>query len=444
MKMKKKLLLNIVLIAAGLPSSWCQSYIFNEHGTTGNYYNGIIRSQYITYYETQYIGYFAYIPTLNGTFSSVKVPAGWRVKDFRVVNDTAYFCGTDLSNNTALLGHFCINNLLSGSGTVDFYRETGISSWMRILNRMAVYFNKKNNRLSVMAIGQTTNPDPEMSGADRVVYIPDYNSSQACLFENTPNEYFWDVASTDNFFALLGTTRIGGNTMTMRCVPTGTNAAGFTSAITNSRQYSCTLLFSSGIRATAFDLDYVAAASYHKKSTGSGWDYGMQIFTLHMPSMQMLYNQRYTMGTPSEPAFSLPPRDMANLPDSNALMVIDTHMCHPYYGVAKLNPYPTSSYCPVYYFYDNTNFTKLKSIAATTPGACMASGDAQWLKIDLNTLGYPAYSNNCIKSYRADFDIFTTYDNFQYDPGVVTLYNMSVQFVTNNNIEETNYDSGCN
>ena len=439
MKMKKILLLNIVLIAAWLPSSWCQSYIFNEHGVTGNYFNGIIRSQFITYYETLNSGYFAYIPTLNGTFSSVKIPDRWRVKDFRVVNDTAYFCGTDLSNNTALLGHFCINNLLSGSGTIDFYRETGISSWMRILNRMALYYNKNTNKLSVMAIGQTTNPDPEMSGADRVVYIPDYNSSQACLFENTPNEYFWDVASTDNYFALLGTTRIGGNTMTMRCVPAGTNAAGFTSTITNSRQYPCTLFFSSGIRATAFDLDYVAAASYHKENNSTGWDYGMQTFTLHMPSMQMLYNQRYTMGTLSEPAFSLPPRDMAYLPDSNALMVIDTHMCRPYYGVAKLNPYPTSSYGSVYYFYDNTtNIIEVKSIAATIPGVCIASGDAQWLKIDLNTLGYPEYSNNCIKSYRADFDKYTPYNNYQYEPGVVTLYNMSVQFVTNNNTEEIN------
>ena len=183
------------------------------HGTLGlenSFYHssrGIIREQGIAYYEYQNQGYFVYVPAFSGSVNQVMTPTGWYIRDFSVMGDKAYFCGIDSITNTALLGHFEIGNLQVGFGNINFVRDYGISTQLTVLNRIAVCVNKDS--VSVMAIGREVRGfNPEMDGADRVVYLANYSSMQGEIFApSNSNELFWDVVSTDNYFVTAGRNR---------------------------------------------------------------------------------------------------------------------------------------------------------------------------------------------------------------------------------------------
>lgn len=148
---------------------------------------GIIRERGIAYYEFNGNGCFVHLPTLMGTNNQVETPTKWYIRDFHVVDGIAYFCGIDSNDFSALLGHFHIANLINGMGSIVFHRDYGIASKLSVLNRIAVCHYKDS--VGVLAIGRESRGfNPEMDGADRVVYLSDYSSMTGCIF--TPsNDY---------------------------------------------------------------------------------------------------------------------------------------------------------------------------------------------------------------------------------------------------------------
>lgn len=189
---------------------------------------GIIREQGIAYYENKNQGYFVYVPNFSVlSVNQVETPKGWYIRDFRVVDSIAYFCGIDSNSKTALLGHFNIYNLQSGIGNIVFHRDNGIRTKLSILNRIAVKNNK--DTITLMAIGRAqAGLNPEMKGADRVLYLEDYSSTSGSIFSpSDTNELFWDVVLTDNYFVTSGTIGLNTSLLTMRRVPIGTSQATF-------------------------------------------------------------------------------------------------------------------------------------------------------------------------------------------------------------------------
>ena len=120
--MRKKLLLISIILALG-SSATVSAQVYSKIFPTTTTQHGIIRQNNIAYYELSGgTGWFVYFSSLNpGALSyRVKVPEGWSIKDFHIIDTTAYFCGTNTNTHTALLGHFGIPNLVAGTGNITF------------------------------------------------------------------------------------------------------------------------------------------------------------------------------------------------------------------------------------------------------------------------------------------------------------------------------------
>ena len=412
----KKIVLFCLVCAMAVPA--VAQFVYAQGQSYGSSSHGIIRENSIAYYEANNIGYFAHVPpsfAISG--HRVKIPEGWSIKDFHVKNNTAYFCGTDRSSGTALLGHFDISNLVSGGSTVTFYRNNLGCNSLSILNRIAVYNDK--NYLSLMAIGsELPGVDPTLYGADAVLYAADYSKGSFCIYRNLEyGEVFWDVVSTEQYISLVGSKTLPSSMFTLHCVPAGMDICASPEAIRMYRVFPSTLDISSGIHAAALNADTIALASYFRNSTQRG----LQVFTVHAPTAYMAFNQRYTVPATSSPCPTLAPRDLAYLSDSNALMVVDTSFGnHP--AVLRVNPYPTAYpfYCAPYFFKDNDTVL-YTSIACVAPGMLMAACKALWTRFELGLLPPPAYSNSCIGSFDADIFIYSGYESIQAEYGSTTL-----------------------
>ncbi len=376
----KKTLLFSTLLALGMSLTNAQTDVIANLGGT-NTTRGIIREQNISYYEDPNSqGYFAYLPALNGSSYYVKVPAYWSIRDFHVLGDTAYFCGTITNTQTALLGHFDISNLQLGLGSTTFYYDT-IASILSILNRIAVKDIK--GCISIMAIGrESPGVNPDMDGSDWVFYTADYASFQSCIFHpDNGKELFWDVVATDNYFATSGTIGLDTNFMVMRSVKTGLNLTSFQSDFSKAYIYTNTYNFASGIRASRLGLDTIAFAAYTDNALLS-W---MQVFTINVPTATMYYNQYSGMQYSIPSHHRLAPRDMVYLTDSSALFVIDTELNYSRnnQSILKLHPYPTTAYFPKFYItrYFHSAFHSLIPLPAV---GCMAASGDNYLKLDFS------------------------------------------------------------
>lgn len=178
--MKKKLfLISIILALVSVANVSAQDYI-----TTYSILNpdhGIIRQNNIAYVEESGgTGWFVYFSVFNpGALTyRVKVPDGWSIKDFHIIDTTAYFCGTNTNTHTALLGHFGIPNLVAGTGNITFHYDMN-KLGLAVLNRMAV--NGEKRAENIIAIGlESIYHDPDTKGADHVLYVENYHGPGTC------------------------------------------------------------------------------------------------------------------------------------------------------------------------------------------------------------------------------------------------------------------------
>ncbi|MBR3413018.1 MAG: hypothetical protein IKG81_10060 [Bacteroidales bacterium] len=433
----KKALFFITLLALGMSLTHAQT---DEYATLGGSADrGIIREQNISYFEESSQGYFVHLSTLSGTINKVKTPQYWSIRDFHVLGNTAYFCGTVTNTKTALLGHFDITNLQTGSGNITFYYDNNIASKLSIFNRIAVSDSK--GRVSIMSIGrESPGSDPDKNGADRVFYSADYASSQGCIFyPDNDSSLFWDVVATDNYFATSGTMGLNTKDMVMRSVPIGTALPLFQSYFSNGHIYTNTNKFASGIRASRLGLDTIAFATYIDSSYIS-W---MQVFTINVPTAQMHYNQYSGMqyGIPSHrrPA----PRDMVYVPDSTALMVIDTeyNFSFNHESILKLHPYPITAYFPKFYISRNI-YTPFHSLVPLSTVSCMVASGDSWQILDLGSLPPPTEMDNCIVAFINDYFIRSNISDSLFITGFSKPHNLSMQY-KKNIVEPTRINSPC-
>ncbi|MBQ9863737.1 MAG: hypothetical protein IJM33_00195 [Bacteroidales bacterium] len=416
--------------------------IYAEASSFSTTERGIIRENQIAYYEDGGQGYFIYLPTFSlPSFNRVKIPPTWSIRDFHVINDTAYFCGTDKNDQTALLGHFAISNLVSGLGsTINFHRDNNIRTKMAILNRIAVHKDKVKNTVSVMAIGRAAaGIDANLQGSDRVVYLEDYASTAGCIFDNpaNPNEVFWDVVLTDNYFVAAGTDTSDNKTLTMRKVPIGTVLSAFQSVFSNKYYYPCSYTFLSGVRATPIVEDEVVMSAYFDNPISP--DIWMHLFTIDVQSVQMNYHQMHASHTSPTKVKQLPPWEMTYLPDSTALMVIDSFahgISQNNHRILRLTPYPTvaigSFYIPPFYNrVKNTNSDSIifNSITTITNSCCMAAAGDSWLILDLLSplFPLPGNTNGCIFTYTTDCFREPVYTSNEIAEGNSVLYNRAMR-----------------
>lgn len=413
--MKKKLLF-FVMVSAVMAMSYAQgpelAGTLGLDSYTHQSSRGIIREQGISYYEFLNQGYFVYLSSLSGVVNQVKTPMGWYIRDFRVMGDKAYFCGVDSMTNTALLGHFELGNLHTGFGNINFVRDNGISTQLSILNRIAVSMNK--DTVTVMAIGRKGRGfNPEMYGADRVVYLANYSSMQGSIFApSSSTELFWDVVSTDEYFVTAGTDKLITSVLTMRKVPIGTGLPAFGTIFSNGYSYPCTEIFESGVRATNLNNDSIVMAAYIDRDFESRTM--MALYTIDVPTAQMAYRQEHYTYISYTGSRMLPPREMVYLRDSTALIVIDTNsFTNNHTHILRLTPYVTPAvlipwiylYISSYYLHPQCK-VEYNSLIATSGSSCMAAAGANWLKLDFQDLvPPPGYHNHCIYNYY-DVDCF--------------------------------------
>ena len=418
-------LVSMALVSAAMAQLTTTEYYAFSYGDTKK---GIVREQGIAYYEQSGQGCFACVPPFSFTtapvpFNAAKVPAGWHIRDFHVVNDTAYFCGIDSNTQSALLGWFGINDLVSGSGpTIVCNYDHNIGSQLSILNRIAVHKDKVKNVLSIMAIGRKDHGvDPDTNGADRVLYFYDYDSGiPGCIFRantETYTELFWDVVVTDNFFSVPGIAFFPSKTMTLRSVPIGTNVAAFQPIFRNSKQYLCNNTFSSGIRAASLDEDKIALASYYNGALYPG----IQIFTLDVSSGQMVFNQWTFFSGASPTGLCMMPRDMAYQPSTGALMVIDTSALREEY-ILQLDPYPTGWMYNAPYFFKYREPIHFTSLSPYASNSFLAACGANWMLLDPTILPPPSYSDGCIGSFTIDLFPSEKFEFDYLDLGETELY----------------------
>lgn len=149
----------------------------------------------------------------------------------------------------------------------------------------------------------------------------------------------------------------------------------------------------------------------------------MHLFTIDVLPAFMNYHQKHRTPLSSYPTGDfLPPRDMVYLPDSTALMVIDTNITSnnsTQSHILRLTPYPIgmpigSWYVPPYYYYYQSSviYKKYNSLIKVSPTCCMAAAGDKWLMIDLQDPLLPhqinSNTNDCIKSYTIDCFIVAT------------------------------------
>ena len=320
----------------------------------------------------------------------------------------AYFCGKNRSTNTALLGDFQIGNLVSGSGPITFNYDINISTSFAVLNRMAVA--SINDTVSLMAIGQTDpNIDPNMNGADRLLYIKDYSTATGLLFESTNNTVFWDVVATNDYFAMTGTDQLSTSNLYLYTAPIGTSLSNFYPVFRKRNKYQCPRQFVSGIRATALNKDDIALASYYRDP--SVVSCGLQVFTIDAVYRKMSHNQYYhcPYTTAATPIWS--PKEMAFLPDSSFLMITDT-ILNASGDVSLLRLYAYPTYLPLGYYYGAPRFevynpasvvhyTSL-SLLSTSSNYCLAVSGASWASFNMSTIVVPYSLTDCHNIYMAD------------------------------------------
>ena len=90
--MKKVLLICALATFSMLICGVRAQNIYAEATSSSPTERGFIRENQIAYYEDGGQGYFIYLPTLSlPSFNRVKIPPTWSIRDFHVINDTAYF-----------------------------------------------------------------------------------------------------------------------------------------------------------------------------------------------------------------------------------------------------------------------------------------------------------------------------------------------------------------
>lgn len=426
----KKILLFLIVMA--ICASSMAQVVYAESNNAIFSDRGIVRENDIAYFEERGQGYFAYIPSLGASsYYRAKIPEKWRILDFHVMDGIVYYCGYNTLNSTALLGHFAISNLIAGSASYQIFYDNNIGNYLTVLNRIAIAKDKQTGTLSVMAIGRNDNTDPERNGSNRVVYLDNYYSgTPGCIFntqsDDDPGKY-WDVVTTESFFVMVGTRTFPTNTMTLRKVHRGTSNVAFLSDFNQCYYYPCDYPFFSGIRTTALNDDYIAAASYY--NYGSSIDGKLQLFTINTVTSQMEYNRRFIGLVFDYGDFTIP-REITYQPATRRVMVLGNILTDSTSSfIIDLDPFSSAAMdVPNLYFkYErNNNIPPAKMFTSLIPVASdvmkVACG-ASWMLLDQTILPPIEMTDGCIGCFTTDIFLYPSSTNTLKKSGEIYDFN---------------------
>ncbi|MBO4752569.1 MAG: hypothetical protein J5526_07480 [Bacteroidales bacterium] len=230
--MKKLLSLlscNIVLdaLALGALMAFCNTVVaqpesFVIKDASANYsFNTKVRyvndTLAVGYFEDHSKGYFMLI-NLNSATITHKVGINlYRmfVRDFRVLGDTVYACGTrwSLFNEKGFILKFNIDLIRTGSSSKEYAKYVSIDSTYE-LSRMVVFHNNMLGLNEIVAIGD----GPANDSRARIVDCKSASSANYKVRhgyeEGSFNEYLDDVVLTNNYVGFIGS--FGNNTTMLR------------------------------------------------------------------------------------------------------------------------------------------------------------------------------------------------------------------------------------
>lgn len=171
----------------------------------------------VGYFEDNLKGYFMLINLNNGSITHKVEINLFRmfVRDFRVLGDTVYACGTRrfLYNVNGFILKFNIDLIRTGSSSKEYAKYVDIDSTYE-LSRMVVFHNNMLGLNEVVAIGE----GPANDSRARIV---DCKSASSANYKvrrgyssGSFNEYLDDVVLTNNYVGFIGSF---GNNTTLQC-----------------------------------------------------------------------------------------------------------------------------------------------------------------------------------------------------------------------------------
>lgn len=299
--MKKTLSLlscNIVLdaLALGALMAFCNTVVaqpesFVIKDASANYsFNTKVRyvndTLAVGYFEDHSKGYFMLI-NLNSATITHKVGINlYRmfVRDFRVLGDTVYACGTrwSLFNEKGFIMKFNIDLIRTGSSSKEYAKYVSIDSTYE-LSRMVVYHNNMLGLNEVVAIGD----GPANGSRARIV---DCKSASSANYKvrrgyssGSFNEYLDDVVLTNNYVGFIGS--FGNNTTMLRRARR--NSIDILTGIIDTIRYyeHPDTEPGSKIHATESRGDSIVAACYADTSSG---EYVTRVRHYELPGLGML------------------------------------------------------------------------------------------------------------------------------------------------------------
>ena len=235
--MKKNIIFAIaILMQCGLLSGQTAVQTALAEDPVTGYACGIFRSwgnhTALAYHVRDGKQLFSVIDSALGTVYSAVVPNQYTVRDFRVVGDTAYCCGS--MNSTAMLAYFNINEILAAP-TVNF--QVALITDLRMVTKIAAYRKRGTPYVGIAAIGE------EVRHADSYDYLGFHmiwcNNFSGGLFAVTtkecdnswdlvvPSEKLSDVVMTERYVVFVG---IYTNTKTL-CIRRGDKGGIFSTPL---------------------------------------------------------------------------------------------------------------------------------------------------------------------------------------------------------------------
>lgn len=216
----------ISMNVCGVANAQVESFVVEDLGA-GTPINSLVRYAdnllAVGYYEDNTYSYFLLINISNASITHKVVIStiNFYVRDFRVLDDTVYACGTRLDSSRwrGFVMKFHKDLVISGSnGKLNGAKFVDIDSTTE-LSRMVVYHNNVVGHNEVVAIGYLAVPMGNYySRHGRIVDCKSAGSAickvRNCYSTGNQIEYIDDLALTDNYIGFIG--NVGGNSTILK------------------------------------------------------------------------------------------------------------------------------------------------------------------------------------------------------------------------------------
>ena len=193
--MKKFIILTIAfLMQCGMLSGQTVVRTALVEDTATGYACGILRSwgstKALAFHVRDGLQLFSIIDSASRTVYSAKVPDFYAIRDFRIVGDTAYCCGS--SHDSAMIAYFDIN-AIQMSSTISF--NVAIISGLRMVTRLATYRIRGTSNVGIAAIGEEVKYiTPYYVSRCYMIWGNNYSSS-TFSFEKRMCDCDWNITS---------------------------------------------------------------------------------------------------------------------------------------------------------------------------------------------------------------------------------------------------------